>query len=193
MSRGATAGGRRRPAATEPEWLSQLARGEQEGLAGLLQQYGPTLTGYLQRLLSDRQLAEEALQDVLFRVWQQATGLRPETLRAFLFRLCRNRAFDLLRVRQASPPELAEERPAPGADRVAELRWLYQEISGALEQLPLTYREVLELRYFQQLKYEEIGQVLEIPLGTVKSRLNYGHKLLARELLHRGIDAQFLH
>jgi RNA polymerase sigma-70 factor (ECF subfamily) len=158
-----------------------------------MDRYGGALLHFAHRLVGDMQLAEEIYQDTMLKAWQQAASFRVDGhLKAWLFRVARNNAIDYMRKKRVAVEEytacLETAATTFRPDREAERAWLSTEVFEAVDELPAAYREVVDLRFFHQLCYQEIAEVLSIPLGTVKSRLNYAIQRLTKILRDRGID-----
>jgi DNA-directed RNA polymerase specialized sigma24 family protein len=106
--------------------------------------------------------------------------------------VARNNAIDYMRKKRVPVEEfticLETAATTFRPEREAERSWLSSEVVEAIDDLPPAYREVVDLRFFHQLCYQEIATVLCIPLGTVKSRLNYAIQRLTKLLHDRGID-----
>ncbi|HEY8346109.1 MAG TPA: sigma-70 family RNA polymerase sigma factor [Symbiobacteriaceae bacterium] len=182
------------PVSEDSVLIRRLTAGDEEALGILMDRYGGALLHFAHRLVGDMQLAEEIYQDTVLKAWQQAGTFRMDGhLRAWLFRVARNHAIDHMRKKRVPMEEFTVCKDTAATtfrpEQEAERSWLCREVSAAVYQLPPAYREVVDLRYFQERCYQEIAQMLEIPLGTVKSRLNYALQRLARILRERGIDA----
>ena len=163
----------------------QLRRGDPDALATLMGRYQNRIYRYLLRLVRQPADADDLFQQTWLRVAEKIRSF--DTSRdfdAWLFTLARNLAFDHLRrvrprsldepVSDDSPEDtmvtrLASGDPGPFEQLLATER--ARHLAGALENLPLTYREVLSLRFEEEMKLEEIAMVLSTPLSTVKSRL----------------------
>jgi len=179
--------------AEDSQLIKRLSAGDEEALGTLMDRYGGALLHFAHRLVGDMQLAEEIFQDTMLKAWQQASSFRVDGhLKAWLFRVARNNAIDYMRKKRVPVEEftvcLETAATTFRPDREAERSWLSSEVFEAIEELPPAYSEVVELRFFHQLCYQEIAQVLNIPLGTVKSRLNYAIQRLTKILRERGID-----
>ncbi|MCG0238135.1 MAG: RNA polymerase sigma factor [Firmicutes bacterium] len=175
--------------------VRRMQRGDEAALVRVMERYGPAILAYTYRIVGDRHLAEEILQDTMLKVWQHARLFRVDGhLKAWLFKVARNNAIDYKRRKRPVVEELGPTLPAQTQrpDREAERAWVATRIDAALTALPLVYREVVELRYYHQLDYQEIAEVLGIPLGTVKSRISYALKRLPRLLRDQGIDQHLL-
>lgn len=173
--------------------IRRLSAGDEEALGTLMDRYGGALLHFAHRLTGDLQLAEEIWQDTMLKAWQQAASFRVDGhLKAWLFRVARNNAIDYMRKKRVPTEEytvcLETAATTHRPEREAERSWLSTEVFEAIDELPPAYREVVDLRFFHQLCYQEISQVLNIPLGTVKSRLNYAIQRLTKILKDRGID-----
>jgi RNA polymerase sigma-70 factor (ECF subfamily) len=181
-------------AADEAELLAAVAAGDRGApLEELYRRYGPRLYGLGLRLLGDRGLAEELVQETFVRLWQQAGRFDPHrgSVSAFLFTIARRIAVDLWR-RPSSrpfeppPPEAVAGEPGPDpVERVIE----GLAVRDALQSLSPAHQQVLELSIGQDRKQAEIAALLGIPLGTVKTRAYYALRALKLALQERGINA----
>jgi len=164
----------------------RLRRGDPDALATLMARYQNRIYRYLLRLVRQPADADDLFQQTWLRVAEKIHSFH--TSRSFepwLFTLARNLAFDhLRRVRPGSldEPVSADSEEETKASQLASLdlgpfeQLLAHERAGrlavALERLPVRYREVLSLRFEEEMKLEEIATVLDAPLSTVKSRLH---------------------
>jgi RNA polymerase sigma-70 factor (ECF subfamily) len=151
---------------------------------------------YLCWMSRDRALAEELTQETFVQAWQNIEGLRSESAaQAWLYRIARNRF--LQHARRSQLPTVPLEdclehvAPAPAAtqpDRAAERADLCRTVHEALQALPEAYREVIVLHNVEHLSLAHVAQVLDVPLGTVKSRraraFNMLRCLLSSEVGH---------
>ncbi len=166
----------------EASLVAAIAGGDRKALAALYDLHAPALLGIARRILGDRASAEDLLHDVFLEVWHHAAEYAPGrgSVFAWLTVRTRSRALDRLgrRTRHASAVErLGEEAPraAPAAAAA--------EVDGARVRslvvgLPPEVAAILELAYFEGLSCAEIALRLEIPSGTVKSRMARGLALL---------------
>lgn len=162
--------------------------GEPAAFDALVARWHEPLWRYLRRLTGDDDSAADALQDCWLRILRAMPRLRdPARLRPWLFGIARRTAMDRLRVQYAEPPEtevdpalLAAELPDDARDD--DLAAMHAELG----RLPLIEREVLELFYLRELSLTQLAEVLDLPVGTVKSRLFRARQLLRRQLLDDG-------
>ena len=175
------------------ELLRRIAGGDRDALATLYHQHQRALFRYLCGLIPDRGLAEEALQDTLLAVWRSAGSFQGRSaLRTWLFGIARRQAHNALR-RRGLPVVDAEDLlaladPAQGTEDQALQRAELGELAGAIRRLSLVHREVLALTFVSGLSYEEIAGVLDVPEGTVKSRLSNARRALRRAVEERDGD-----
>lgn len=177
----------------------QLRRGDPDALATLIARYQNRIYRYLLRLVRQPADADDLFQQTWLRVAEKIRSFdTSRNFDAWLFTLARNLAFDhLRRARPGSLDEpishdlpddtiasrLASEDPGPFDRLLAGER--ARLLDEALENLPVSYREVVSLRFEEEMKLEEIATVLGAPLSTVKSRLRRSLEQL-RALLETG-------
>ena len=159
--------------------------GDAAAFAELVERYGPRLRYYLQRAFGRTDDAEDALQDVWFTVFRKIGGLvDPGAFNAWLYRIARNQAIAGLRRQRPTfrPVEEAEQVADPGAGEPSFSPEDGRRIHAALDDLAPEHREVLVLRFLEDMTYEDIAAVTGCHLGTVKSRLHYAKRALRRVL-----------
>jgi RNA polymerase sigma-70 factor (ECF subfamily) len=152
-------------------------QGDRAALDAVLQSIQRPLFGYIARLVQRSGVApEDVLQETLLRIVRKLAWLREARyFRTWAFRIASREAFRALGRSRAVPPseELDEELPAPAMSR-DEVR----ELGDFVSRLSPASQAVVVLHYYEDLPLDEIADVLEVPLGTVKSRLSYGLKQL---------------
>jgi RNA polymerase sigma-70 factor (ECF subfamily) len=149
----------------------------------LIEEQIPRLRRYARALTGDAHRADDLVQDTLERAWSKF-GLwrRGSDLRAWLFAIMHNVFVNQVTsssARQEWQPldgEALDVPVAPGQERALEMR----DLVSSLTQLPTEYREVLLLVGLEELRYEEAAKILDVPLGTVMSRLSRGRERLRR-------------
>jgi RNA polymerase sigma-70 factor (ECF subfamily) len=174
--------------------IRRIAHGDRQALTDLYLRHRQALFHYLLQFTSDDGVAEELLQDTLVAVWKNARSYKGDArVLAWLFGIARRRACKRLRRRELPQADLAELETVPAEDPEPEAALLASvtraEIAAALAQLAPQHREALLLAFVHELSYAEIAAVLEVPLGTVKSRLNHAKRSL-RAVLRAGEEAE---
>jgi len=132
-------------------------------------------------------IAEDAAQETFIRAWQNLPSYRPQTsLRNWLYRIAFNAGMDMLRKEKRILPDYIDDLNLtdgqPGLESLVSQQERTRLVQKALLSLPDASRAVLVLREYEGLSYQEISSALDIPIGTVMSRLNYARKLLKTKL-----------
>ncbi len=174
---------------TDEALLAKIREGDRTAYADLLKRYERELYGYLRRYLGRDDLAADVFQNAFLAIFAKAKQYEPgRPARPWIYAIATHAAIDAQRrekrqrVQSADPlpngdgePRtvldlVAGEEPDPG--EWADLEEQKQAVRAAVDDLPESLRSVIVLAYFQGLRYQEIAEILEIPLGTVKSRMN---------------------
>jgi RNA polymerase sigma factor (sigma-70 family) len=168
--------------------LALVARRDEAALAALYDRFGRVAYGLAVRVLRDRSLAEDAVQEAFMTVWRTADRYVASRSKAssWILTFVHRRAVDLVRREERRRAEPLEHAPAgdsaPSSDEEAWLRLRRERVQQALHALPDQQREALELAYFGGFTQSELAERLGEPLGTIKSRMFTGLARL-RELL----------
>lgn len=177
-------------AADERQFTQRIAKGDREALGELYARYQRVLFSYLLQLTPDYGLAEEILQDTLVAVWKSAHRFEGRSsLQTWLIGIARRQAHNALRQRKLPVVDetemegLVATEPEPEAFTLANVA--RDELAAAFRQLAPLHREVLVLIFVHELSYQETATVLEVPVGTVKSRI-----CNARRALRAVLDAR---
>ncbi|BBB69650.1 RNA polymerase sigma factor [Undibacterium sp. YM2] len=140
----------------------------------------PRLRRYARALVGDRAGADDLVQDTMERGWLKLGSFLPDgDMRAWLFSIMHNLRLDQLRKPSLTTVELDDEDASLPAMAASQSHGLeLRDLQAALLQLPLEQREVLLLVVLEEMRYEDIALTLNIPLGTVMSRLSRGREKL---------------
>jgi RNA polymerase sigma-70 factor (ECF subfamily) len=161
--------------------------GERDAFDALIARWHEPLWRYLRRMAGNDDAAADLVQDTWIRVLRGITGLRqPASLRPWLFGIARRVAMDRLRSAYAHPPSEDVELDDLPADADLQIEEDLAILDAAMWTLPLADREVLTLFYLRELSIDEIAALLEIPVGTVKSRLFRARRALRIEIAKSG-------
>lgn len=146
----------------------------------LYDEYHRLVYGVAFRMLSDSGLAEDVTQAVFLKIWSAPSVFHSGNFAAWIARVTRNRAFDILRSRASRPEgELSDAIPVDDALEDIALAHLNAErVRDAIAQLPPDQREPIELGFFGGITQEEIARRTGVPLGTVKTRMRTGLRKL---------------
>lgn len=174
---------------SDGELLNRLFERDSAALEILYDRYSGYVYALTLKMMGSTREAEEITQDVFWQLWKNRIQYDPERGRfsTWLFAITRNRCLDRLRSMQRKPhiQSLVEHSPEPQKQDVeeniyaAERRQIVQQ---ALNLLPDPQRQALELAYYQGMTHSEIAGQLEVPLGTVKSRIKLGMQKLKQKL-----------
>lgn len=151
-------------------------------------EHGRTIYNFAYRLTGDPNDAHDLVQEVLLRVRKGLAGYRPGSFQGWLWRITRNAFLDEVRRRKRRPSVPLPEHepggvdPSPSPDEELARFRLGEDVQAALLQLPYDFREAVVLCDIVGLTYEEIAEAVSIPVGTVRSRIHRGRKML-KELL----------
>ena len=167
---------------TDGELLQRVGAGDRAAFETLYKRYARSVLGLALRQLGDRGTAEDAVQETFTSIWRSAGSYRPERGPGapWLYAVARNAIADRGRRRPdaaSEVPDTPDREPLPG-DR-AEAEWVSWRVHRALEELPHTERQVIELAYWSGLSQSEVAGFLDLPLGTVKTRTRSGLGRLA--------------
>jgi RNA polymerase sigma-70 factor (ECF subfamily) len=155
--------------------------GDEPAFRELVERYAPRLRYYLRKMLADAHAAEDALQDVWLDVFRALPRLSDAgAFTAWVYRIARDRAFRMGRQRRYQP---LVEADVPAVEDAEDFSATDAEaIHLALDALGPEHREVLVLRFLEEMSYEDIARVAGCELGTVRSRLHYAKRALRRAL-----------
>jgi len=175
----------------DAEIIRQVLAGYHEQYADLVQRYQEPLIHFLRRTLGSEEDVFDCAQDAFLAAYRNLNRYSEEhPFRAWLYAIARNKAIDLLRKRQREfsltvDENLVDHQPRPEEVYLAkEQASLFSEM---LNELPEHYAQALYLRYQQELSYEEIALVLQVPVSRVKSYLHRGKEKLRQRLERRDI------
>jgi RNA polymerase sigma-70 factor (ECF subfamily) len=167
---------------TVDDSVTRLRQGDLDALAAVMAQYQHRLYRFLMRLAQDPALAEDLFQQTWLRVMEKIDRYDPRhPFAPWLFSVARNLAIDTLRKRRLGSLDAVEDSGVAPIERLvaAERDPLEQllefergaTLAAAIAELPVIHREVLALRFEEEMKLEQIAEVIGVPLSTVKSRL----------------------
>jgi len=163
--------------------VESAVAGDIDSFGQLARRYYASLVAVAYSILSDHQLAEDAAQEAFARALTNLRKLRnPDKFAPWLAQICRNIARDMIaaKARPINPRDLSPARDSNGTDDDVEA------VRRAIEKLPPRAREVIVLRYYNGLSYEEIASVLGISRATINGRLTRAKQKMAKYLKRGG-------
>ena len=180
-------------------FVDMILRGQVDGMEKLYDKYSNVLNGMLYKIVHDKIEAEDLLQEVFVQVWDRIESYENSRGSVFnwLVTIARNKAIDRIRskiyktrVRESTELndihfEIDDDEPDPLENSIIMDR--AKIVRDALKQIPDEQKEVIEIAYFQGMSQSEIAEQLQLPLGTVKSRMRQG-MMKIRELLKSTIS-----
>lgn len=180
---------------TDEELVQATLDGDHDAYGALVERYQGRLVNYLYRLVRNTDDAHDVAQEVFIKVYRALDRFDPRyRFSTWLFRVGQNAAIDRIRKRRLKLVSLHRqddgeegrdwELPSPDRGPYREVRNLErgEAIHRAIANLPDEYRELISLRHFGELSYDEIAQLKEMPLGTVKNKLFRGRQMLKEQL-----------
>lgn len=182
--------------ATEPTdaaLVEAIAAGDKEAFAALFQRYAPRLKAHYARSLRSTSQSDDLVQDVMLSVWRNAHSYRAEvaSVSTWVFRIARNRFIDVVRKQrfvglESDEPDALGPGEGQGADEAVEVQQLSARVEAALGEMPAEQAEVVRGSYFAHESASEMAARLQIPIGTVKSRMRAAMAFLHRRVFEGG-------
>jgi RNA polymerase sigma-70 factor, ECF subfamily len=162
--------------------IGAVARGDQDAFEALYDRLAPLVYGIVRRVVRDPDQSEEVTQEVLVEVWRTAARFDPDrgAARSWVATMAHRRAVDRVRSEQASRTRTEkvgirdQVRDHDEVSEQVERRLEYQQVRDALSALTDLQREAVELAYFQGYTYRQVADLLDTPLGTIKTRMRDG-------------------
>lgn len=179
---------------SDPELVDLVAAGDARALAVLYDRYSRAVFSFALRMLGDRATAEELVQEVYFRAWQQARKFSEGrgTFITWLLSITHNMAIDEIRRRNRRPQRADSADPVllltnvrdetPAVEDQAMMTAIREQVAVAMAALPEAQRSAIELAYFRGLTQREIADLQGEPLGTIKTRMRLAVRKLREHL-----------
>ena len=181
---------------TESELIKRCKNGDREAFNELFSMYENKVINIAYGMLSEREDAYDAAQEVFIKVYKNIASFKENSsLSTWIYRITSNTCNDILRKRQRNSltislnttfddgekdMELRDNSPTP--DEYAEYNETQRAVRKAIKELSDEYREVITLCDIEDMSYEDISNILNCPVGTVKSRINRARKALKKKL-----------
>ncbi|MDX1632124.1 MAG: sigma-70 family RNA polymerase sigma factor, partial [Thermoanaerobaculia bacterium] len=180
----------------DEEIVETVLDGDREAYGILIRRYQNRLVSFLNRIVGNVETAHDLTQEVFIKVYDALDRYDPTyKFSTWIFRIAHNRAIDHLRKRRLPTTSMQKTNPRddttyqlplesrdPSPYRDIRNRERGEAIREAIEELPEDYRELISLRHYAELSYDEIATLKEMPLGTVKNKLFRGRQMLKDKL-----------
>lgn len=172
--------------------IDDFVAGSTEALGLVYDRYSRPVWSVVSKVLGGSPLVEDAVQEAFLRAWRAADGFdRSRPLAPWLFTIARRTAIDTLRkemrpTRGAHEPETDSSTPPPDFEAL----WCAWEVRSAIEQLPPDEAQIVRLSHLDGYTHQEISALIDVPVGTVKSRSHRAHRKLAVYLRHLEDDPE---
>ena len=181
------------PQGSDEELVGAVAQGHPPALELIYQRYGGPIYVLARRVLVDDSLAEEVVQEVFLKLWQEPERFDPQrgALRSFLYRQAHSRAVEWIRAEEARRrrEDRHDRENLRMPDDLETEAWQLirsELVKEAVAELSEGEREAITLAYFGGKSYREVAALLDVPEGTIKSRINRARNLL-REVLGEAV------
>ncbi len=185
---------------TDGELIEKAISGRELGFEELVNRYQRQITSYVFRMLNNYDAALDVTQEVFIKVYNSLEKYSSDyKFSTWLYRIAHNAAIDYMR-RNSVPQQsldietkdgtfqLQIESQQPNPEQLRERSEWRTEIESVVKCLPSVYRELILLRHAQDLSYDEIAEVTELPLGTVKNRLFRAREMMREIFVERGFE-----
>jgi RNA polymerase sigma-70 factor (ECF subfamily) len=157
--------------------LRVAERNDRSAFANLFSHFGPRIKGFMMKTGASDDLAEEVVQETMVTIWTKARLFDPAKAGAstWIFTIARNKRIDMIRRRNRPEPDMHDPMfqpdPEPDGEQALSSQQDQQRIRKAMAELPPEQYEIVRLSFFEGLAHSAIAEHLDLPLGTVKSRL----------------------
>ena len=170
--------------------------GDKQAFDELIQTVQENLYRHVFNITQDRALSDDLFQEVLIIIYKKIRWLRdPRFFRAWMYQIATRASFKALKkkklFKEISLEETCElQKDPPDAERQLILKETFESVSSTIGSLSPASRSVLSLHYLEGMTLQEISDLIDIPIGTVKSRLSYG-KFKLKEEMNKGIESTY--
>lgn len=173
-------------ASNDAELIAQVVSGNRESFDQIMRNHEDRVFSVCLRIMADREAALDATQETFLTVFRKAEQFQGNSaLGTWIYRIAVNTCYDQLRKakrrRTEAIPENFDPRD-PSAEEAVESAGMKKEIQAALGELPTDFRAAIVLADIEGMSLPEVAEVLGVPVGTVKSRLFRGRRILAERL-----------
>jgi RNA polymerase sigma-70 factor (ECF subfamily) len=186
-------------AVADCDLVTRAIAGREDGFEELVRRYQRPIAAYVYRMVGDYEAALDLTQEVFIKVYNSLARYRSEyKFSTWIYKIAHNAAVDHLRRHSTREQSLVSQADGEQYDLPIESKRLSPEqesekaercaeIEAVVRELPAVYRELIVLRHSHDLSYDEIAEVTNLPLGTVKNRLFRAREVMRQHFVQRGI------
>ena len=183
---------------SDEKLIDLILRRDESALEGLYERYASAVMGLALRMLQDRIIADEVVQETFWKVWNKAETYvsKRGSVLSWLFGIAHHLCIDMIRKQEAEAAFLGEmsignpRQMEMGAVEEASTAPLYTQVQSAMKILPPEQRLVIEMAFFKGMTRQEIASATGAPLGTVHTRARLALRKLRSELRGQGIEEE---
>jgi len=174
---------------TDEQLAVRVQNGDKETFGLIIDRYEAALIRYTTRLLGNHESAEDVTQETFLRAYRDIRGFDPHRkFSSWLYRIAHNQAIDTVRKRRGTVILEEAENVASEEDihhstrKRLDREHLKNMLDGAIKQIPVKYRETVILRFYEEREYDEIAEILHLPIGTVGTYISRAKIELKKQL-----------
>ncbi|MFC1558550.1 RNA polymerase sigma factor [candidate division KSB1 bacterium] len=179
----------------EKELVNRSQNGDTTAFAMLVKEYSSGILTFINRMILSREDAEDISQVVFIKAYKGLSLFKGNSsFKTWLYTIAKNESYSFMKKKNPQKVSLDEKAdlmdsisiqyPETDAENALVKEEFIKTVRKGLEQLPLKYNTIIQLFYLKEFKYEEIAEILKIPMGTVKTHLFRAVKMLRKEVLH---------
>lgn len=177
--------------------LAAIASGDEKAMQSFFHQYSNDVYRYLMSRCKDEVIASDVLNDVMMNVWRQSARFEGRSrISTWLISVARNKLVDYYRKeRRHTHDELDESIPDDVAVNEQEISAVQQSelLKSCIDKLVDIQREIVHLTFYSDLAYHDVAEIIQCPVGTVKSRMYHAREALRKCLLRDNTDKESMH
>lgn len=169
--------------------IKKVKKGKVNYFEKIIKAYDKSLYGYIYSLVREKYLAEDLLQETFIKIYKHLDQYDPsKSFSAWIISIARNTVYDYSKKKRIPTLNLLDEKDHPiealsnNPSQLLEAKEKIEVLDKLLNNLPEKYRDIIILKYFDELKYNEIAEVLDIEITKVKWQLYEARKILLREM-----------
>jgi len=169
---------------TDEQIIEKITAGDSEMFSLLIDRYEPKLWRYVRYLIKDDNKTTDIVQDSFIKAYVNLNSFKKDKkFSSWIYRIAHNEAVNIIKrhSKDVSMPEDFDFKSDEDIEKNFEIKEIGEEIQECLGKIPLIYSEALELFFLEEKSYEEISDILRIPMGTVATRINRA-KILMRKI-----------